>query len=102
MLKASVFVDASIKKLNANPGAIKPNNTPEITPFDQIFIRVTKKIKNMMIVPIAICKGTIIKGENPIVTIFVTTIAPVHNIIEVICEICPNRQFFFNEKINLN
>ena len=45
----------------------------------------------MMIVPIDICKGTIIKGENPIVTIFVTTIAPVHNIIEVICEICPKR-----------
>jgi len=91
MLKASVFVDANIKKLNANPGAIKPNSTPEITPFEWIFILVTKKIIKIMIVPIDICKGTITKGENLIVTIFVTTIAPVHNIIEVICEIWPNR-----------
>ena len=86
MLTASVLVEAYIKKLKARPGAIKPKITPEIKLFKLTFNLKIKKISKTKIVPISICVGTTTKGENSFVRIFVTTIAPVHSIIEVICE----------------
>tara|TARA_B100001250_G_C19095997_1_gene484796 strand:- start:102 stop:500 length:399 start_codon:yes stop_codon:yes gene_type:complete len=87
MLTASVLVEAYIKKLKASPGATKPKTTPDLKLLKlNLCLKINKLIK-MRIVPKNICAGTIKKGEKSFVMIFVTTIAPVHNIIEVICEI---------------
>ena len=86
ILTASVLVEAYIKKLKARPGATRPKMIPDTKLFIFILNLKIGKINRTISVPINICIGTTKKGVKSFVIIFVTTMAPVHNIIEVICE----------------